>query len=284
VQEVQQLLTGREAAELHVDLELERCGHRRRQEVGRGHRGKRDEVDPVLVAIQPVRRRLEGQARLADTARPDQREEAAGRVVEEPIDRGQLLRPADERGPRGGEVRAPGLERPERRELGGQAVDLELEDPLRSAEVPEPVRPEVPGVHLDESPGGLGQEDLAAVADGGDAGGPVDVEPDVAFLGQPRLAGVEAHPDLDRTAGQRPLGFRGCADRVRGPGERDEESVALGVDLDPAVRGDGSADDPAMLGQGLRVRIARLAQQPGGTLDVGEQEGDHTGRQLAGHR
>ena len=212
VQEVQKLLPGREATELHVDPELERCCHRRGQEVGRGHRGERDEVDPVLIAIEPARSRLQGEARLAGASGADEGEEAAGRVVEAPFDRGQLLRPADEGGPRGGEVGAAGLERPQRREIGRQALDLELEDPLGGAEVLEPVRPEVAGAHLNERPRGLRQEDLAPVADGGDARRPVDVDADVAVRGRSRLAGVEPHPDPDGAAGQRPLGIHRRSD------------------------------------------------------------------------
>jgi len=211
-------------------------------------------------------------------------EKAAGRVVEETVDRGQLLRPADERGPWGGEVGAAGFEGPQRRELARQAVGLELEDPFGDAEVLQPVRSEVPRGQIDESPRRLREQHLAAVPDGRDAGGAVDVDPDVAFRGQVRLARMEPHPDLDRAAGQRPLGVYGRPDGVGGPSEGDEEGIALGIDLDPAVSGDGPADDPTMLRQSLVVGVAEIAQQPRRTLDVGEQEGDHTGRQQADHR
>ncbi len=50
-QEVDELLACGGVAVLEVDLELERGGHRSRQEVGRGDRHERDEVDPVLVAV-----------------------------------------------------------------------------------------------------------------------------------------------------------------------------------------------------------------------------------------
>lgn len=95
---------------------------------------------------------------------------------------------------------------------------------------------------------------------------------------------MEPHPDLDRAAGQRPLGFHGRPDRVRRPREGDEEGVTLRVDLRTAVRGDGFPDDAAMLGQVFRPGVAEVARKPRRTLDVSEQEGDLAGRQLAGHR
>ena len=241
-------------------------------------------MDPVLVAIEPARSGLQGEARLAGPTGADEREEAADRVIEMSVDRGQLVRPADEGGPRGGQVGAPRFERPQRRELGRQALDLELEDPLRGAEVLEPVWPEVTSANLDERPRGLRQEDLAAVANGGDARSPVDVDPDVAIRGWSRLAGVESHTDLDHATGQRPLGLHRRRDGLRGPCEREEERVALGVDLCTSVGGDGFPDDATMLGQGVRVGVSEVAQQPRRTLDVGEQEGDLAGRKLAGHR
>jgi hypothetical protein len=67
----------------------------------------------------------------------------------------------------------------------------------------------------------------------GDAGGAVDVGADVPLAGQEGRAGVEAHPDRDRQRGLR-LGRSG--ERPRGGRERDEEGVALRVDLTPPWR------------------------------------------------
>ena len=56
--------------------------------------------------------------------------------------------------------------------------------------------------------------------------------------------------------------------------KRDEEAVPLRVDLDAAVQRERRPQQPAVIGQGLRVPLAERVQQPGRPLDVGEQEGD----------
>jgi hypothetical protein len=62
--------------------------------------------------------------------------------------------------------------------------------------------------------------------------------------------------------------------RVGGACECDEERVTLRVDLDTAMPLKRVPQQPAMVGEGRCVVRAELVQQPGGSLDVGEQEGD----------
>ena len=153
-----------------------------------------------------------------------------------------------------------------------------------AVEVLEPMQAQVVQVGVvDQLRGGGTDQDLAAVAGGGDAGGAVDVGPDVALVGQQRGAGVEADADPDRSPrpGRRVrLGRRGQrAGRGR---EGDEEGVALGVDLDPAVAREGVAHDAAVLGQRIGVRFgAECMEQLRRALHVGEEEGDRAGRELA---
>ena len=117
------------------------------------------------------------------------------------------------------------------------------------------------------------------VARRGDPGGAVDVGADVALVRQQRRARVNAHPHRDR---QRRLGFLRGRQRTRRGRERDEERIALRVDLDAAVPRERVAQDASMLGERLRVlRLAELVQQPRRALDVGEEEGDGAGRELA---
>jgi hypothetical protein len=52
---------------------------------------------------------------------------------------------------------------------------------------------------------------------------------------------MDAHADADRTFGERLLRLAGGRQRPRRGREGDEEGVALGVDLDPAVAGEGVA-------------------------------------------
>ena len=107
-----------------------------------------------------------------------------------------------------------------------------------------------------------------------DAGGAVDVDPDVALVSQLWLAGVDPHPDGNLECALRLLGRR---QRVRGAGEDDEEGVALGVDLDPAVAFERLAEDAAVLAQDVGIALAELVEEPGRALDVGEDEGDGPG-------
>ena len=55
-----------------------------------------------------------------------------------------------------------------------------------------------------------------------------------------------------------------------GASEGAEERVALCVDLDPAVPGEGIAHEVAVLLKRLLVAIAQLGHQPGRALDVAE--------------
>ena len=82
--------------------------------------------------------------------------------------------------------------------------------------------------------------------------------------------------------GERALSARCGGDCVSCAGERDEERIALGVDLGAAVIGECLPEHLAMARQSLRIGIAELLQQPRRPLDVGEEEGDGAGRQL-GH-
>ena len=83
----------------------------------------------------------------------------------------------------------------------------------------------------------LGEENLAAVSRRRDPRGPMHVDADVAIGGHRRLAGMEPHSYTDHRVigpgvrGERQLGF-GCGRRGRaGPGEGDEERIALGTEL-----------------------------------------------------
>jgi len=79
-----------------VHCELDRLGDGRRQELGRRHRDERDEVHAVGVAFDPPPRSLERESRLARTSRPDEREQVAVRIFEQPVDLVELSRPSHE--------------------------------------------------------------------------------------------------------------------------------------------------------------------------------------------
>jgi hypothetical protein len=63
----------------------------------------------------------------------------------------------------------------------------------------------------------------------------MDIKADVALGGDERLAAMDSDPDPYRPRLERPLTVLRRGNRVRCPCERDEERVALRVDLDAAV-------------------------------------------------
>src|SRR5213078_3196028 len=113
-------------------------------------------------------------------------------------------------------------------------------------------------------------------------------EADVAPARQTRLAGVETHADANRRAvapgvrGERPLCRNGGRDRVSRTFERDEEGVSLRIDLDPAVLREATPKKATMLGKHVAVLLAQPLDEIGGAVDVGEEKGDCSVRQL-GH-
>ena len=95
---------------------------------------------------------------------------------------------------------------------------------------------------------------------------------------------MEPHPDADRPGRERVLPLAGRGDGARRGREGDEERVALRVDLDAAVRGEGVAQHAPVLGERLRVRLGpERVQQPRRALDVREEERDGAGRELGAH-
>src|SRR5439155_26227056 len=188
----------------------------------------------------------------------------------------RLPRAADERFRLNGQVR--GVERAQRRERFGS----DLESPLGCCEVLHPMPPEISdGACFGDYTCPFGKHDLAAVCDACDPRRSVHVEAHIPLVRHERLAGVEAYADADRAAVERPLAFGGGRESVFRARKSDEEGVALGVDLDAAVAGEGLPEDAPVLRQRVGVGVAELVQQACRALDVGEEEGDGAGRELA---
>ena len=170
---------------------------------------------------------------------------------------------------------------------GGNVVVAELEEPRRAVEVLEPVQAEIAErLAVEERRGRRREHDLAAVCERCDARAAVDVDPDVALARQRRRARVQAHAHA-RSARPRaprwPASAAAAAPWRRR--ESDEERVALGVDLDAAVRDERIAKDTPVLRECLGVRVrAERVQQPRRALDVGEEERDGSAREIGAHR
>jgi hypothetical protein len=110
-QVVDELVACGDRAVRTVNLKLQALGDRRREQVGCRNADERNEVDAVLIPVDPASRGLERQSRLADATRPDERQQAAVGLVEHATDRCQLVAPPHERRTRGWEVPHPRLER-----------------------------------------------------------------------------------------------------------------------------------------------------------------------------
>ena len=281
---VEELLLRREAAVNSVNVELERLGYRRHQELRRRHRDEGDEVHAVWIALDPAPCSLEREPRLACTARSYERQQAAVGILEQPVDFVELRRAADERRARRRQVLHARLDRLQQREVAWETCDLELVDALRGAEILEPVHAQVADVCVHERTGRLREKHLPAVADGGYPRALVHVEADVSLLGEPRLPGMQPHPHANRPLGECALAVRSGGNCARRTGERNEERITLRVDLDALVLGKRRPEPPPMLVQCLPVVVAELVQQSRRALDVGEHQGHDAGWEVMRHR
>ena len=120
-----------------------------------------------------------------------------------------------------------------------------------------------------------------------DAGRPVDGKTAVTLVDHRSLAGVD--PDTDAHGGtlrpamlsKRALRAGRRPHRLARAPEGGEEAVAVTVDLDPAGRPKGVAQQPAVCIEHFAVpRRAERLREPRRALDVGEQERDRAGREI----
>ncbi len=117
-------------------------------------------------------------------------------------ERRELVRAVDQRGRRGRQVRGMCLQRARRREARAQARDVELEQALRpdvlEAMPAEVADREVVGERARDRLGrDVRKQRLAAVARGGDARRPMDLDADVRVADRDRDAGMDADPDAN---------------------------------------------------------------------------------------
>ena len=143
---------------------------------------------------------------------------------------------------------------------------------------------EVAQVTVDERRRRLRHEHLSAVAGRCDPGSAMDVDADVALVGEERRPRVQTDAHTHR-AGRECLGQLGGGSEGSGRRrERDEERVALGIDLHSIVTGTCLADDLPVCGECLGIGLcSQLVQELRRPLDVGEEEGDSAGRKLLMH-
>jgi hypothetical protein len=138
----------------------------------------------------------------------------------------------------------------------------------------------------DQRPRRLREQNLAAVACGADAGGTHDVHPEVALLAHDRLSRMQTHPYLHlrsvRPCVRRELALGGhrSPHGVFRAWEREEERIALCIDLLAARSMQLLAEDAPVIAVNLLVAVAQLLEEPSRALDVREVQGDGAAGEL----
>jgi hypothetical protein len=261
-----------------VALGTGRLSHRRHDQTRIANRGQIDEPHTVRKVVGRFGRRSECGPGLADPARAGDRDRPGRFVAHQGQDVDELPLPTDQWVGRDRQVCA--VETLQR----GKLRVSELEHALGGRESLKRCSPRSRRSCSTRAAVAAETRHLSAVPGGGDARGAMDVETDVAFLGEEGRSRVQAHADADGTRSERSCqgaGGRECGRRGR---EGEEEGVSLGVDLDPTLSGAGLADDTPMLGEscGVALRTERV-QQFRRTFDVGEEKGDRAGRKVVSH-
>jgi hypothetical protein len=146
------------------------------------------------------------------------------------------------------------------------------------------------GAHLkvlaDQLSGSLRADDLAAVSDSHQPGGPVHLRTEIVPVALVGLAGMQPHPHPQRDPvrpvldGQAPLGRQRRRYSLPGAGERRPEAVPAGGEHEPARRLQRLADDLVVDGQGSAHRLPVGLPQARRALHVTEQKG-HRPRRYA---
>ncbi len=186
--------------------------------------------------------------------------------------------PADEGGGRAGKVGVRD------RLEGREALVSELVDGNGLGDVFELVFPEFGERAVDELGWCLGEGYLPTVAGRRKTGSEVHLLAHVPLVAETRLARVQANPNADRPGGERARHFRSRSERSGSDRERKEKGVSLRVDLDSSLRRARRTHDPPVLGERFVVRLVTdLREKLGRAFDIGEEEGDSPGGEIAAH-
>ena len=264
-----------------------RVGARCTEQLGDGGQQKRrvpewrerneDRAAVRLLREQP--RELQRESRLPGASRPDDGKDARLALVPDGNRPEKLALTAEEGGCRDRKVDRAGRSKRRERRVA------ELEDPYEAVEVLDAMLPRSVTATWVERSHRVGSVMRTCPPWASPATRAHDGRPPRRI---PRSWGsafpCEAPSDLDRADCERVLPVEGRIHRLAGGREGDEERVALRVDLDAAVRGEGRAQCTTVLGQRLRVRLRpERVKQPRRALDVGEEERDRAGRELGAH-
>jgi hypothetical protein len=242
-----------------------------------GERAKGNPEDTVRDRADELGRDLKREPSLTRAARPGDRDEPS--IAEQLDELGHCSLASEERARRDWKIR--GVERPERREL---AV-TELEEAFRLGQVLQSMLAEVAemSVGAEEVARRPRENDLAAVCRCGDARGAVHIEADVALLSDERLTRVNPDANANQPVAQAVTDLVGSGNGVRGSRERCEERVTLCVHLDSRMPAKSAANNVAVGGEKVRVRVAVLVEQLCRARDVGEEERNGAAREILSH-
>ena len=257
----------------------EPVGDRREHERAVAERCERDEERRAVCLLGQQPGELDREARLAGTARPDDREHTRIAVEDERDGLEELALAPEEAGR--GRRQVDAARRTQRRKL----ALAELMEAGRAVEVLQPMQAEVAERFAVEEGGRRRRQDrLAAVGERSHARAAVHVDADVALGAELGSSGVQADAHADRPVRERLAACPSCVGCAPGGREGDEEGVALRVDLDAAVGRERLAQRAPVLGERFAVRVrAELPEQARRALDVGEEERDRAGRELGVH-
>src|SRR5713226_2062035 len=127
----------------------------------------------------------------------------------------------------------------------------------------------------------LREQNLSAAAGCADAGGPVNIDANVAGVRhRERLTRVESHPcphAYTLGPGMHSDGMLCCdssRDRIRRSGEDDEEGVSLSIDLLPASLLGGPAKQSTILCEHLRIAGSQVPEETCGALEISKEKGN----------
>ena len=262
-------------------------GPRDRGRVRKG--GQLHEPGTVGEAVHDVERDLDRQPRLADTPQSHDAHDAFGR--EQRGERRPLLCSPHEARSEERQVVNHDPDQPQRRESLAKVRVSELEQALGLWEAAQLERSERDQAGaggqpiLDGGRRGLGEQDLAPMGSGADAGHLMHGEVDVIAPDRSGLTGVhpDPHPHLGsgwpRVGRKRSLTLQTGGDRLGSVVEDEEERVPFGADLHAAMVDEGASKQRLVGAEQFDVPLAELAEEAGRTLDVGHEEGDHPGGQ-----
>ena len=252
--------------------------------VGVGDGGQLDQIGAVGKRLEQLAGGVQREAGLAGTARSGQRDQPVGRQHGPYL--GLLGVPAHEARQLPRQLASRPREGSQRPNLVVEQRMPDLEDALGLGEVFEAVLSEVDQFDLgrklagQQLGGGARHEKLSTVAGRHHPGAAVHDHPEVVTVAKARCARVDSHANLqDEIAGrfeQADLRGEGGLEGVERRPERNCEAVAGGGEHVPTVALEGRPQPSVVLGQRDLHAIGFAVPQLGGTLDVGEQEGDLT--------